>query len=162
MKKFAFLAAGLVLAAVPAWAGDIEVSGAFVRASPAVANAGAGFVTIHNNGAAADRLVGAETDASKTAELHTHIKDGEVYRMRQVDAIPVPAHGTAELKPGGDHIMLMNLNGPLKAGGVVHAKLKFEKAGTVAVDMPIMGMGAISPGDMPMNHGDMHHGDMHK
>ncbi|MGE5503540.1 MAG: copper chaperone PCu(A)C [Actinomycetota bacterium] len=157
MKTFAFLAAAALLAAVPAWAGDIEVSGAFVRASPAMANAGAGFVTIKNTGAAPDRLLGAEAGVSKAVELHTHIKDGDVYRMRAVDSIPVPAHGSAELKPGGDHIMFIGLTAPLVAGGTVPVKLKFEKAGTVAVDMPIMGVGAVSPGDMPMQHGGMQH-----
>jgi copper(I)-binding protein len=142
--KSALVAAAAALFALPAWAADIEVSGPFMRASPGMAMSGAGYLTIANHGGA-DRLLGAEANVSKTVELHTHIKDGDVYRMRAVEAIAVPMHGTVQLKPGGDHIMFIGLNEPLKEGTVVPVTLKFEKAGTVKVDMPVLGAGAMGP-----------------
>lgn len=150
MKKF-LLAAVLALAPVAVCAADLEISGAFLRASPKVANAGAGFVTIKNNGAVDDTLVGAEAGISKTVELHTHIKDGDVMRMRQVESIAVPAGGAAELKPGGDHVMFINLNKPLAEGEKVVVTLVFAKAGKKQVEMPVLGVGAMAP-MAPMKH----------
>lgn len=144
MKKF-LLAAVLAVAPVAVCAADLEISGAFLRASPKVANAGAGFVTIKNSGAADDTLLGAEAGISKTVELHTHIKDGDVMRMRQVDSIAVPAGATAELKPGADHIMFINLNKPLAEGEKVAVTLVFAKAGKQVVEMPVLGVGAMAP-----------------
>lgn len=147
MKKFLL---AVVLAAIPALAcaADLEISGAFMRASPMMAQSGAGFVTITNATGSDDTLLGAEAGISKTVELHTHIKDGEVMRMRQVASIPVPSGGAAELKPGGDHIMFIGLNRQLKEGEVIPVTLVFEKAGKKLVEMPVQGMGAMAPGAM--------------
>ena len=60
-------------------------------------------------------------------QLHTHIKDGEVMRMRQVEAIDVPAHGEVALKPGSYHVMFMKLKAPLKKGEKFPLELTFEK-----------------------------------
>lgn len=151
MKKILPIAAALVFAATSACAADLEISGAFLRASPKVANAGAGFLTIRNTGGQDDRLVAAEADISKTVELHTHVKDGEVMRMRKVESIAVPAGAVAELKPGGDHVMFINLHKPLAQGDKVPVVLVFEKAGRKTVEMPVLAVGAMSApaSDMP-------------
>ncbi|MCR6632519.1 MAG: copper chaperone PCu(A)C [Magnetospirillum sp.] len=106
-------------------------------------------MTIKNNGATDDTLVGAEADISRAVELHTHVKDGDVMRMRQVEAIPVPAGGTAQLKPGGDHIMFINLNKPLAEGQKVRVTLVFAKAGKQVVEAPVLGVGAMAPAAKP-------------
>lgn len=142
MKKL-LLAAAAVAFAFPALAADLEVSGAFIRASPKVAN-GAGFLTVKNTGKQDDKLIAASAAVSKTVELHTHIKDGEIMRMRKVESIAVPAGGMAELKPGGDHVMFMDLNGPLKEGDKVAVTLTFEKGGEMKVEMPVLGVGAMA------------------
>ena len=143
MKKLV-LAALLACAPGAVCAAELEISGAFLRASPKVANAGAGFLTIRNPNAEADTLLGAEADVSKTVELHTHIKDGEVMRMRQVESIAVPANGVAELKPGADHVMFINLHQPLAEGQTVPVTLVFAKAGKKVVEMPVLGVGAMA------------------
>lgn len=143
MKKLA-LAALLACAPVAVCAADLEISGAFLRASPKVANAAAGFVTIKNPNAEADTLLGAEADISKAVELHTHVKDGEVMRMRQVDSVAVPANGVAELKPGADHIMFITLHKPLSEGQTIPVTLVFAKAGKKVVQMPVLGVGAMA------------------
>lgn len=138
-------AAVAAMIALPCAAADITVSGAFLRASPKMAMAGAGFLTVTNTGAQDDRLIAAAAGISKKVELHTHIKEGDVMMMRPVEAIAVPAGGRAELKPGGDHVMFMGLHAPLKEGDTVPVTLTFEKAGKIAVDMPVQGMGAMAP-----------------
>ncbi|MBI2241985.1 MAG: copper chaperone PCu(A)C [Magnetospirillum gryphiswaldense] len=143
MKKL-LLAAAAIAFAFPALAADLEVTGAFIRASPKVASSGAGFVTIKNTGKQDDKLVAASANVSKSVELHTHIKDGEIMRMRKVESIAVPAGGAAELKPGGDHIMFIDLNAPLKEGDKVDVTLSFEKGGQVKVSVPVVGIGAMA------------------
>lgn len=146
MKKLV-LAATLLVFGAPAFAADISVSGQFMRAAPVVGGNGAAFLVISNHGDA-DRLTGAEAAISKTVELHTHIKDGDVFKMRKVDALTVPMHGSVELKPGGDHIMFIGLNEALKEGTKVPVTLSFEKAGKVTVEVPVMSAGAMAPAGM--------------
>jgi len=162
MKSIASLAAAAALAAAlfagPALAGDIEVHHPWARASAGPARAGAAFMGIHNNGAAADRLVAVSAGVSKTAELHTHIKDGDVMMMRRVDGgIPVPAEGVVHLEPGGYHVMFMGLTAPLKGGDTFPLTLTFEKGGTMTVEVEVKGAGAVGP----MHGPDHKHGDHH-
>lgn len=161
MKTIFAAALLFAFSALSAQAADIEVSGAFMRAVPVAGGNGAAFLTITNHGAA-DRLVAAEAPIAKTVEIHTHVKDGEVMRMRKVDAIAVPAHGSAELKPGADHIMFLGLTEGLKEGSTVTLTLVFETAGKVTVAVPVVGAGAMGPamGSMPMDHDHMDHDHM--
>jgi periplasmic copper chaperone A len=105
---------------------------------------GAGFVTIRNSGAA-DRLLSASTPAAGRTELHTMIRDGDVMRMREVEAIAVPAGGAVTLAPGGLHIMLIGLTRPLAVGEAVPLTLVFERAGSVTVELAIRPAGARTP-----------------
>jgi hypothetical protein len=150
----------LVLGFVPAAAGaqpagKIRVDAPWARAS--AGTTGAVYVTVRNDGDMPDRLVGASTPAAAKAELHAMTMDGNVMKMRGVAEIDVAPHGTAELKPGGLHIMLMELKAPLKPGETFPLTLKFEKAGDVPVTVAVQGMGAMGPGamgPMPMDHMD--------
>ncbi|MGC2856797.1 copper chaperone PCu(A)C [Novispirillum sp. DQ9] len=149
MQRLISTAAGLAVAltlSLPALAGDITVSDAWSRASAGPARAGAGFMTITNAGAEADRLVAAAAPVSATAELHTHVQDGDVMRMREVAAIDVPAGQTVTLQPGGLHVMLMSLHAPLKEGQSFDLTLTFEKAGTVVVPVTVRAAGAMGAG----------------
>lgn len=121
----------------------LEIEGGFLRASPGSAPTGAGFMTIRSTGAA-DRLVAFRTPACTRPELHTHINDNGIMRMRQVPAIDVPAGGVAELKSGGLHLMLIDLVAPLSEGDVVPVTLVFERAGEVTVQMPVKKIGAMN------------------
>jgi periplasmic copper chaperone A len=126
-----------VFSAAAAHAGDIAVEDPFARASAGPVKVGAAFMIVKNSGAAADALVAAESPVAARAELHTHIKDGDVMRMRQVSSIDVPAGGTVSLQPGGLHIMLIDLKEPLRQGETFPLTLTFAKAGTVAVYVPV-------------------------
>ena len=163
---FAAVLTAATLVSTAAAAADIKVEKPWARASAGMAKAGAAFLSIHNSGAAADRLVGAKADVSKKVELHTHIKESDLMKMRQVEAIDVPAGETVMLQPGGNHVMFMGLNGPFKEGEYFPLTLVFEKAGEVTVDVAVQGAGAKG-----MEHNQMHdhggmkghqHGDMPK
>jgi copper(I)-binding protein len=149
MKKI-LLAAAMLLSA-QAQAADIEIAAPFMRAAPVAGGTGIAYLTVNNHGDA-DRLIGAESNVSKTVDLHTHVKDGDVYRMRKVDAIAIPMHGTVELKPGGDHLMFIGLNAPLKEGTQVPVTLVFEKAGKIKIEVPVQAAGAMAPAAGMMQH----------
>lgn len=117
---------------------QVQVAASFARATvPQQQSAGA-YVTLENRGKDNDRLVAASTPVAKNVELHTMALDGNVMRMRQVDAIDVPAGGRVEMKPGeGFHLMLMGLQKPLAAGDSFPITLQFEKAGKVEVKVGV-------------------------
>jgi copper(I)-binding protein len=98
---------------------------------------GAVYVTLSNSGSQPDALVSASTDVAQTAELHQTTRDGGVMKMRPVKAIPVPAGGQTELKPGGYHIMLMGLKQDLTPGEKVAVTLKFEHGGETRIEAPV-------------------------
>jgi len=135
LPRRALIAAALCLSAGASFAqsAHLKASDAWIRATPAV---GAGYLVIANGGAA-DKLLGASSDAASAVELHTHKMEGDVARMRQVDDVAVPAGQKVEFKPGGLHLMLMGLKRPLKNGDQVAIKLRFEKAGEVPVNFVV-------------------------
>ena len=119
-------------------AGDIEITGAFARATLPNQPAGGGFMTITNNGTEDDRLIAVETAVAGTSGIHEMSTDGEVMRMRELpDGLEIPAGETVNLEPGGYHLMLMGLNMPLVEGEKFVVTLTFEKAGTVEVTLDI-------------------------
>ena len=94
---------------------------------------GAAYLTIVNQGSAADRLTSAESDVAGSVQLHQSVMKDNVMSMSPVDTIDVPAKGQVELKPGGYHIMLVGLKQDLKIGDQIQLTLVFEKAGRVQV-----------------------------
>ncbi|SSC73682.1 unnamed protein product [Ciceribacter sp. T2.26MG-112.2] len=118
--------------------GDIELMAGYTRAMLPNQPVGGGFITIKNTGSADDVLIAAESPASGRVELHEMAVVNDVMTMRQLKGgIPVPAGETVELKPGGLHLMFMDVKEPFVEGGQVSVKLTFEKAGTVDVVLPI-------------------------
>jgi copper(I)-binding protein len=126
---------GLLLAAMP-----IKIEDPWSRATAPGAKVGAGYMKITSD--AADRLLGASTPAAARVELHITVKEGEVMRMREVKAYDIPAKGGFELKPGGAHLMLVDLKAPLKEGTKVPMTLRFEKAGEVKAELQVRALGA--------------------
>jgi len=125
---------------VPVKIGDLVLTAAFVKSMTPGQPVGGGFVTIANTGHHDDRLISVAT-ASEAGhvELHEMKMEGDVMRMRQlVDGIPLPAGATTEMKPGGLHMMFMDVKVPFAAGATVKATLAFEKAGSVEIDIPVI------------------------
>ena len=146
------IAAVLAFTAAPALAGDLEVGDLEIghpwsRATPPAAPVGAGYLTVTNKGATADRLVSAASDVSARVEIHEMAVIDGVMRMRALDkGIEIPAGGRIEFKPGGFHIMFIGLKQPLAKDTTFKGTLTFEKAGTVAVDYKVEGMGGGAAG----------------
>lgn len=120
----------------------LEISGGFTRASPKVAHAGAGFMTIRSLGQA-DRLLAFRSPICTQPELHTHVNENGMMRMRQVPHIDIPAGGETVLKPGSLHLMFINLTEPLDEGKMVPVTLVFEQAGEVTLELPVKAPGAM-------------------
>ncbi|WP_245835236.1 copper chaperone PCu(A)C [Thalassospira mesophila] len=153
----ATMVAGIVTA-LPAFAGDITISDAWAKESIGRVPNGAAFFIIHNAGAA-DKIVGATSDLADRTELHTHIMENNVMKMRRVEGgVDVPASGELAFKPGSYHVMFLDLHTPLKAGQHIPLTLQFEKAGDVPVDVDVISMSDASqkqhaPMTMDMNSG---------
>ena len=120
----------------------IKIENAYVRATAPGQQVAGGFLKIENKGTA-DQLVSASSPVAGEVQLHEMSMDGNVMKMRQVKDIAVPANGAVELKPGGYHLMFLNLKGPFNAGQTVPVKLKFAKAGEVEVKLPVNAVGAM-------------------
>jgi hypothetical protein len=90
------------------------------------------------NGSASDHaLVSAESSASRIVELHTHVEEDGVMKMRQIEKIDIPARGDVLLKPGGLHVMLIDLNEELKEGANVSITLIFEDGSRNEIQAPV-------------------------
>ena len=128
-------------------AGDLVISQAWSRATPNGAKIGAGYLTIENKGATADKLVGVSGDVSPRIEVHEMSMNNGVMKMRPVDGgLTIDPGKTVKLGPGGFHLMIMDLKNPLKQGDKLPLTLQFEKAGKVAVTLDVQGVGAQGPG----------------
>jgi copper(I)-binding protein len=145
MLMSAVLGLGLTAQAQEAKVGAIKIEDAYTRATVPGQQVAGGFMKIDNKGGT-DLLVSASSPIAGEVQLHEMSMEGNVMKMRQVKDIPVPAGGMVELKPGGMHLMFMNIKAPLASGETVPVKLKFAKAGEVEVKMPVNAMG--SPGVM--------------
>lgn len=125
----------------------VKVDGVWAR--PSIGNTGksAAYMTISNSAAKEDVLTAAKGTVSETIELHTHIKDGEIMRMRRVEGgVKVPANETVTFKPGGLHVMLIGLKSKLKVGDSFPLTLVFKEAGEVQIDVPVKKMEARGSG----------------
>ena len=147
MVRFISGCIALALVSIAAIAADfqlksLDIKQPFARATPPGAKAAGVFMTIENKGKEADRLVSASSPAAGIVEIHEMKMDGGMMQMREVKGLDVKAGATVELKPGGYHVMLMDLKAPLKQGESVPVTLKFEKAGSVEVRAAIEAMGA--------------------
>ena len=126
--------------------GTLELRGGFARATLPNAPVGGAFVTITNNGATDDRLVSVSSPAADVGQLHTMEMVGDVMKMHALpDGIVIPAGQTVTLEPSGLHIMLMGLKQALVEGETLKVTLTFEKAGSVDVELPILGTAADNP-----------------
>jgi copper(I)-binding protein len=128
---------------------QIQIEKPWVRATAPGAKVAGGYMVIRNAGAAGDKLVSASSPAAAKLELHVHINDNGVMKMREVPGYDVPPKGAFELKPGGAHLMFMDIRQPFKDGDRVPVKLRFEKAGEVNAEFQVGSMGGSSA---PMDH----------
>ena len=125
--------------------GTLVIAEPWARATPPAAKVGGGYLRITNTGTEPDRLTGMSAPVAGRGEIHEMAVVDGVMRMRELEtASPSPPGQTVELKPGGLHVMFIDINEPLKEGTTVTATLRFEKAGTIEVPFEVRSIGAGS------------------
>jgi copper(I)-binding protein len=143
MKRLLLL---LAFVASPALA-QVSIDQPWMRATPPGAKVAGGYMMVTNKGSTPDRLVGAASPVADRVELHVHMHEGGVMKMKQVPGFDIPAGGKFVLKPGGAHLMFVDIKRPIKEGEKIPVTLKFEKAGEVKAEYSVSGLGAMGPGD---------------
>ena len=137
--------------------GPLKIGHPWSRPTPNGAPTAAGFLTITNTGAQADRLLGGSCPLTAQIQVHQMSMDGGIMRMRQLpDGLVLPPGATVRLEPGGYHLMLIGPKVPFKVGDHVPATLKFAKAGAIKVEFHVQ---AAPPA--AEDHGAMGRMDMH-
>ncbi len=147
-RALPLLAAGLLLGTA-AHAGDAEhvrASQAWIRVLPGDLPAGA-YVTLENTGDQPATLRSASSSRYGSVMLHKSSADGGVSRMAMVDSLVIPAHGKAELAPGGYHLMLGKANPPVKVGEQVKLTLHFGDGSALDTDFVTRPANATDAGD---------------
>ncbi|PKO86648.1 MAG: hypothetical protein CVU18_13950 [Betaproteobacteria bacterium HGW-Betaproteobacteria-12] len=153
MNKLSLLIAGLMMSAgaLAGSADQVTVHEPYVRLAPPNAPATGAFMVIRNGGSKDIKVLKAANPVSKVTELHTHLNDNGVMKMRPVPAIDIKAGGEAVLKPGGLHVMLIDLQAPMKEGDVVPITLTFDDGSSKQVDAKV-----VRPVAAPMPMGNKH------
>jgi len=148
------IASLFVLAATSALA-QVTVKDPWVRATVPHQTATGAFMQLSSPADA--KLVSASSPVAGVTELHEMKMEKDVMKMRPVPGIAIPAGKGAELKPGGYHVMLMNLKGQVKEGDTVPITLVVEgkdgKRETVEVKAAVRPLNAPAGG---ADHGGMH------
>ena len=115
-----------LLLAHAASAQSVQVQDAWARASVPGQQSSGAFMTL--TAPEATQLVGASSPAAGVTEVHEMAMQGDVMRMRAIDVLPLPAGQAVTLKPGGYHIMLLDLKAPLAQDSAVPLTLRFKDA----------------------------------
>jgi copper(I)-binding protein len=146
-------AAGLMVVSGVVVAGGVSVEDAWVRGTVAAQKATGAFMRL--TAEADTRLVGAQCPVADVTEVHEMVMENDVMKMRPLPTLALPAGQPVDLKPGGYHIMLIGLKGPLEEGAVVPITLRFAAAdGSVAEQVVEAPVRALTAGGM--GHGAMH------
>jgi copper(I)-binding protein len=126
--------------------GDILIEAPWLRATPKGAEVAGGYMRITNTGKQPDRLVGGSIDLARRFEVHEMTMVDNVMRMRPLqNGLEIKPGATVELKPGGYHVMAMELTGGYSQGQTVKGTLSFEKAGIVSVEYSVAPIGTQAP-----------------
>lgn len=134
--------------------GALMISDVWARATPPRAKTGAAYLTIRNIGPTDDVLIKVSSDIARKTQIHQSRLDGDIMKMSHVRKINVPANGQVVLKTGAQHIMFMGMKQPLTAGSSFPVVLVFEKAGKVAIQVPVRKNKTMQ---MNMKHQNMGH-----
>ncbi|GAB4120417.1 MAG: hypothetical protein Fur0026_11470 [Sideroxydans sp.] len=159
MKKFVWAGLAAMLLALPVQAKDVKVSDAWSRATAPGQDSGMVQAVITSKKAA--KLVGASCKCATSVELHSMVTEGGVMKMRQVEAIDLPAGQAVDLGAQGYHLMLIGLKKPLAEGKKIELTLQLRQADgkekKVKVNAKVKGMTDSKP---DMKHDAMKHEHM--
>ncbi len=119
--------------------GAVRVHDGWARETIGEVAVSAGYARIENGTGVPVRLVGVETPAAGRIEIHNVIDDNGVMRMREVaGGLEIPAGGSFELRPGGYHLMLLDLARPLRSGEAIPVTLRFDAADPLQADFAVL------------------------
>ncbi len=149
MKTMASLLACGALGLTLVWnsavsAQAIEVQSAIVRMVPAGQKVSAAFFTLLNPDSRDRTLVAARSDAASAVEVHEHVMQDGLMKMRRVQSLMLPGHGSVTLEPGGLHLMLIGLTRALQLDEVILIELEFADGERVLVEAVVMMPGGSS------------------
>ena len=154
--KLKILTATLALACSALYAQTVEVRDAWVRATvPGQKGTGAFMSITARDGA---KLVGISSPVAGVVEVHEMKMEGDIMKMRAVPALDLPAGQTVQLKPGGYHVMLMDLKQPLPKDSKVPLTLRFKDAKGTESKLDLMApVSAVAPSAGADQHGGHQH-----
>ena len=118
-------------------ASTIKISNSWARLQPPSSRMSAAYMEVQNAGESADALIGASCSCAKSVELHVMTEKDGMMNMRQVERFEVAPGATIKLEPGGAHLMIMGLKEPLSVEKALDIELVFERAGKLAVTVPV-------------------------
>jgi hypothetical protein len=124
----------------------VFVVDAYVRLGPPNALATAAYMTLKNTSDTGIRLVKARNPVSRVTELHTHVNENGMMKMRPVASIDIRPGEQAVLQPGGLHVMLIDLTIPLREGDLIPLTLYFDDGSSLQVEARV-----VPPGTRPMS-----------
>lgn len=127
----------LLLVSNSSYASDVSVMHPHIRAVPHGHPNSAAFMVLKNSSSENRALVKASSKISKAVELHTHVKEGGMMRMRQVEKISIKANSKTILKPGGLHVMFIGLKQSLKVGDKIDLELEFDDGSSIKLKAPV-------------------------
>jgi copper(I)-binding protein len=152
MKKILCASLLAILVAAPAYADDVKVTKAWARATAPGQDSASIQLTITSKNDAT--LTGVESGSAKSGEIHSMVMEGGMMKMRALDSLPLPAKTPVALGEDGNHLMLIGLKKPLKAGRKLPFAVTVKFAdGRTAV---IRALAVIKPLDATNNAGQMH------
>ncbi|CAK0764602.1 periplasmic copper chaperone A [Azospirillaceae bacterium] len=137
--SLAFLADSV--SAQEAKVGAIVIKNPWSRETAASMSTAVAYMILQNEGKDADRLLSGATPVADRVEIHTHVDDNGVMKMRQIPNVELAPGSVTTFAPGGLHVMLFGVKAPLKKGVNFPLTLTFEKAGAVTLDVAVQGGG---------------------
>ncbi len=139
-------------------AGALKIDHPWTRATPKGASVAGGYLSIENTGSEADTLVGGSLAGAGRVEIHRMSMEGSVMKMAPVaGGLVIEPRETITLKPGGYHLMFLDLKDQLAKGDRIKGSLDFEKAGRVEVEFAVEAIGAKATGTKAPGGGHDHH-----
>ena len=148
MKKvIMFFIAGMLLLSACGTKAGIEVSDAWAR-SATQGTTGAIYFVIQNHNAEADAISGASSDVAETVEVHETKMENGVMSMIHVESVALEPSAKVEFKPGGYHVMLINLKQDLKAGDEVTFTLHFKNSPDITINATVKDAGSTDMSNM--------------
>ena len=135
--KFLLLIICSILFSLNSFAAEIKIENQYARATPPHTVNSAAFFSIDNNTDKNIELVAAKSDVAERTELHTHINEDGLMKMRQVEKVMIKAHERTTLQPGGYHVMLLGLKAPLIEGQTIDLILYFDNGDEIKMSVPV-------------------------